>query len=269
MANYKTVEKLALENRCRMLGCKYRGDIPRIVKELRATFPNMDHRVITLKYVGRVLNKYKDQEVDGSPLVATWVIEYLIEGIRQRQVEWSDEADLLEQSKYINMSYCCNKVAVQHTFDELPDESWLCTSCLEACQVRRTVDIDVLRFLRTSRIEKRKDDAALAKAIEDIGYGKQSGATQNTFQAVLPGARPEDCVPKRIDSTQIPAPVQTVVKDMNALSPMDRAVFAGQIQQSLDDVVSGKTEIEEDEDATTEHKEDNSGGCEQPKRNSG
>jgi len=238
------LDRLRVESKIRVLSFKHRGDVGSIVEEIRKEFP--DHGcALTVVYVKRVIKKFKTEETTNTPFVAAWTFEYLMQGIRQRQIEWEEEFALYNEHRFKRMSFCCNSIAVEHTFDGLA--GWLCTRCTEACQVRNELNLEIMRSIRNARMEKRKDDADLAKAVEALGFGKSAGTTQNTV--VLPEAtvRKENTT-KRVESTEVPKAIQGAVAGVKTMSPMDQTLVLGQIQQTLDDVTSGRTLVEDDED---------------------
>jgi len=241
-----SLDRLRVESRIRILSFKYRGNVALIVDEINEIFPDQGC-TLTIAYVKRVLKKFKTEETSNTPFVSAWTFEYLMEGIRQRQIEWEDDVSLYDTHKFKYMSYCCNRLAVMHTFDDAHERTWMCTACTEPCHVRQELNLEIMACIHTARVERRKDDADLAKAVEELGFGKKSGATQNTV--VMPTATiKKENTTKRIDSTEVTKEIQGAVENVQELSPMDQAMFAGQIQQTLDDVAAGKTLIEKCED---------------------
>ena len=100
------------KNKARLLYFKHREDLIKILDDLRAEYEDEVDNVgerITLDFVKKVIRKFKKQQKANDPFVATWIMEYVYMGTKQREIDWQTDDVELEEYKFSYRSVCCDK----------------------------------------------------------------------------------------------------------------------------------------------------------------
>jgi len=174
-----TEEKFRWENTTRLLYFKHRGNLNKILEELRNLYPASDpeHRVsskndnITFQFVQKVIEKFKKQKKNEfAESVASSFMEYAFIGTRQRELQCLQDLENLENYEFILKSGCCDSVAEAHISDD-NEEYYKCLKCGNRCNVYRAPNLSVFELRKKLREELRKDEAHLVQAVTDLGFG--------------------------------------------------------------------------------------------------
>lgn len=213
--------KLELENRTRLLFFKHRGNLVEVIKELKAEYEdeidNVNER-ITVDYVEKIIKKFKREQKKNDPYVATNIMNYVFMGTKQRELLWDVDNQLLEEHKFFYLSGCCDAMTRHHVDDE-GNNIFICLKCSRICQGYRQPDLRIFELQRKLRVEKRKDEDQLVKAIDSLGFGEGKAPIMKQYfnQVVLPGA-------KKIDSKEIrklPPSEQKLIEDIQDMDSRD------------------------------------------------
>jgi len=223
--------ELRLENLIRLLFFKHRGDVVRIIEDIKSKYD--DEVESSLKdrispaYVQKKIDKFKRQQKENSPFVAAWIMEYVFMGTKQRELLWHTNDEELEAYKFLYRSACCDRAAEQRTNTTTNEPFFVCLKCQRACEVYRIPNLDVFELQRKIRTEQRKDEEQLTTAVDALGFGgeKPPIIRQNNFNLIQGSDR------KQIDSKDV-----GTVHDIKQLPPMDREVIASKLRRKLDDL---------------------------------
>lgn len=239
-----TLQKLEWENTIRILFLKHRGDVPKIVKDLRDKYQdavdNAGER-FTLTFVKKVIQKFKRETKVNAPYVATWVLEYVLAGTRQREVYFDTDIEELEAHKFYYRSGCCDAVADSRITPE-GTQYFSCMKCSAVCQVYRAPNLSIFEMKRKLIGEKRKDEEQIVKAVDSLGFGgeKVPVIKATNYQVVLEGGKSGR---KHIES--FTKEEKQIVEDVDDLSSMDREVVIMRTRQRIADIDAQKIETNE------------------------
>lgn len=226
-----TLQKLEWENTIRTLYLKHRGDVSKIVKDLRDKYQeavdNAGER-FTLTFVKKAIQKFKRETKVNSPFVATWVLEYVLAGTRQREVHFDTDIEELEAHKFYYRSGCCDAVADSRTTPE-GTPYFSCMKCSAVCQVYRAPNLSIFEMKRKLVGEKRKDEEQIVKAVDSLGFGGEKAPVvkATNYQVVFEGDR------KRKHVESFTKKEKQLVEDVDALSSMDREVVISRTRQAI------------------------------------
>ncbi|MHA1882013.1 MAG: hypothetical protein ACTSUO_03095 [Candidatus Thorarchaeota archaeon] len=174
-----TEEKFRWENSARLLYFKHRGDLNKILEELRKLYPAPDpeHRVfsendnITFQFVQKVIEKFKKQrKTEFAESVVSSFMEYAFIGTRQRELQCLQDLEKLGDYEFVLQSGCCDS-PVERCVDDNEREYYRCLKCGNQCSVHRTPNLSVFELRRKLRRELREDEAHLIQAVTDLGFG--------------------------------------------------------------------------------------------------
>lgn len=237
-----SLQKVEWENTTRMLYFKYRGDLVKILTELRAKYEdevdNVNER-LTVVFVKNVIKKFKREQKANDPYVATNIMQYVLMGTKQREILWDIDDELLEEYKFSYWSACCNAATDQRINDK-EETHYLCLKCEKICNVYRKPNLDIFALKKQIRIEKRKDEAQLVRAVDSLGFGAEKAPIlkETKYQVVLQGgSRPR----KKIAS--LTREDQDFVSDIQKLPPMDREVVIGKLRRRMATIDREELEI--------------------------
>lgn len=219
-----SLAKLELENTTRLLFFKYRGNLVEILKELRDKYEdevdNVDER-ITIKYVEKVIKKFKKEQKANDPFVATNIMRYVFAGTKQRELLWAADDQKLEEHKFYYLSGCCDARTRMHTNDK-GEIHLTCLKCDKICLGYRQVDLRIFELQRKLRAEQRNDEEQLIKAIDSLGFGEGKPPTiHEHYNQVVIGGNDR----RQVDSKEIkrlPAGHQKLIEEMKDMDPRDR-----------------------------------------------
>lgn len=220
-----SLAKLELENTTRLLFFKHRGDLPAVIKELRAQYGNEIENTgerITVAYVSKVIKKLKKQQKANDPFVATNIMDYVFMGTKQRELLWDTDAQELEAYKFYYLSACCNARVTLHTNDE-EEHYFICLKCEKVCSGYRVPDLKIFELQRKLRAEKRSDEEHLVKAADSLGFGEEKAPILKNYQSFNQVVVPESS--RRVTSKEIkklPANEQQLIVEMEEMDPRDR-----------------------------------------------
>ncbi len=231
-----TLQELEWENKTRLLFFKHRGNIAEIVKELQSIYENEVENVgerITVDFVKKVIKKYKKEQKSRDPFVATWILDYIFMGTKQREVFWDIDDKELERHKFLYRSVCCDAATEMH-IDQESEPHFTCMKCDKICRVYRIPNLDVFEVQRKIRVEKRRDEEQLVKAAESLGFGgeKPPLIKQYNQQVVLPGENTPGR--KRIgvkEIKELPDSDQELVENMKDMDPRDRETIRKNLEK--------------------------------------
>jgi len=227
-----TLQKLEWENTIRSSFLKHRGNLSEVLKDLKAKYENevdnADER-FTVAFVKKIVSKFKRQEKVNSPFVATWILEYILAGTRQREVLWDGDDQEVEEHKFHYRSGCCDAVAESRTTEE-GTPYFVCLKCGEVCQVYRAPNLSIFEMKRKLRVEKRKDEEQIVKAIDSLGFGgEKPPVIKATYNQVVLGEGNSNR--KHVES--LTTENKQLVQDVGDLSSMDREVVIARTRQKL------------------------------------
>jgi hypothetical protein len=227
------------ENTTRLLFFKYRGDLVRVLEDLRAKYGsevgNANER-ITLGFVKKVIDRFKRQQKINDPFVATWIMEYIFMGTKQREVDWQIDDQELEEFKFLYRSVCCDKATERRRDNDTGEEFFVCLSCSNRCQVYRIPNLDIFEVKRRIRTEKRKDEEQLVKAMDTLGFtGEKAPVIRQTNYQFIAGETEVGRSRKKVES--LPVEDQKLLKDLDTMGPRDRETVRKQLERIRRDVV--------------------------------
>jgi len=230
-----SLQKLEWENTTRLLFFKHRGDLSHVLKDLRAKYEsevdNVNER-ITIAFVEKVIKKFKKEQRVNDPFVATWILEYVFMGTKQREVLWDTDDQELEEHKFYYRSACCDAVTESHV-NNAGEQHFICLKCEKICNAYRVPNLDIFEMKRKLRVEKRKDEEQIVKAVDSLGFGgeKPPMIKETNYQVVLGGGGANRKQVKNLTKDD-----QQVVADIKRLPPMDREVVISKLRQKLDEL---------------------------------
>lgn len=231
-----SLQKLEWENTARLLFFKHRGNLSMVLKDLRAKYENEVDNVgerITISFVEKVIKKFKKEQKINDPFVAAWILEYVFMGTKQREVTWEVDDQDLEEHKFSYRSACCDAAAELHV-NEGGEPSFICLKCEKISNAYRIPNLDIFEMKRKLRVEKRKDEEQLVKAVEGLGFGgEKAPVIKETNYQVLLGSEQGN----RRQTKQVKCLVKEdrqMVEDIKQLKPMDREVVIRRLRQKLD-----------------------------------
>ena len=229
-----SLQKLELENKARLLFFKHRGDVSKVVEDLKAEYENEVSNVgerITVDFVKKVIDKFKKQQKINDPYVATWILEYVFMGTKQREVLWDIDDQQLEEYKFFYRSACCDGATESRTNDK-GEECFVCLKCEKICNVYRIPNLDVFELRRKIRTEKRNDEKQLVTAIDSLGFGSEKPPIfkQNNYQLIVGD---KEASRKRVKS--LTREDQQMIQDVKQLAPIDREIVISRIRQKLEE----------------------------------
>jgi len=236
----KSIQKLELENTTRLLYFRHRGNLAEVLKALREKYEdevdNPGDR-ITIDFVEKVIKKFKKEEKVNSPFVATYIMDYVFMGTKQRELLWNEDDVELSEHRFSYRSACCD-AAAQPRVNEQKEITFVCLKCEKICNAYRVPNLGVFETIRKLRVEQRNDEEQIVKAAEDLGFGVEKPALikQTNYQLSLgdnSGGNPV----KRLMSGD-----QQIVADLKKLPSMDREVVISRIRQNLESMDDGKEE---------------------------
>ena len=236
----KSIQKLELENTTRLLYFRYRGNLAEVLKALKEKYEddveNSGDR-ITIAFVEKVIKKFKKEQKVNDPFVATWILEYIFMGTKQREILWNEDDVELSEHKFSYRSACCDKVAQPRKNDK--DEiTFVCLKCEKICNAYRVPNLEVIGEIRKIRVEKRKDEEQVVKAVDSLGFGgeKPPMIKQTNYQLSL-----GDGGNSRKKASCLVKGDEQIVTDLKFLPPMDREVVIGRLRQNLEDFEDGES----------------------------
>jgi len=240
MAN-RTLQKLEWENTTRLLYFKHRGDLSGVLKDLRTKYGNEVDNVnerITATFVEKVIKKFKKEQKVNSPFVATWILDYVFMGTKQREVLWDADDSELAQYKFGYRSACCD-AAAQLCPNDRDEIIFTCLKCDRICNAYRVPNLEVFETLRKLRVEKRKDEEQIVKSADSLGFGgeKPPMVKQTVNQVVL-----GDGNSNRKHVKSLVKGDQQIVEDLKLLPSMDKEVVIGRLRQNLEKIEDGDSE---------------------------
>jgi len=241
MAN-KTLQKLEWENTTRLLYFKHRGDLLKVLKDLRDKYENEVENVnerITAVFVEKVIKKFKKEQKVNDPFVATWILDYIFMGTKQREVLWNEDDLELVEHRFSYRSACCD-AAAQPRVNDAKEITFVCLKCEKICNAYRVPNLGVFETLRKLRIEKRNDEEQIVKSADSLGFGgeKPPLIKETNYQVVLGDGSGRKKVKSLVKGDQ------QIVADLKSLSAMDKEVVIGRLRQNLDDIVDGESKEE-------------------------
>jgi len=237
-----SLQKLEWENTTRMLFFKHRGDLPRILEDLKNRYKdeldNVDEE-ITIEFVRKVIDKFKKQQKANDPYVAINIMDFVLMGTKQREVLWDIDDQKLEEHEFFYRSACCEAMARSHTNDK-GEACFVCLKCGKACNAFRQPDLAVIELRRRLRVEKRKDEEQLVKAAECLGFGGEKAPIfkQQVNQVVIDGKREIEA--RRVTSKEVrrlPSSDQQLIESTENMDPRDRETIRKQLEKMRREVV--------------------------------
>lgn len=236
MAN--SLQEERWENTTRLLFFKYRGDLVKVLEDLRVKYgsevENANER-ITLGFVKKVIDRFKRQLKVNDPFVATWIMEYVFMGTKQREIDWQIDDQELEEFKFLYRSVCCDKATERRRDNDTGEEFFVCLSCNNRCQVYRIPNLDIFEVKRRIRTEKRKDEEQLVKAMDTLGLtGEKAPIIRQTNYQFIAGRTEAGENRKRVES--LPVEDQKLLKDLDNMDPRDRETVRKQLEEIRRDV---------------------------------
>lgn len=227
-----SLQKLEWENTTRLLYFKHRGDLSKVVKDLRAKYEDEVDNVgerLSVAFVEKVIRKFKREQKTNDPFVASWIMEYVLMGTKQREILWDIDDQELEEYKFSYRSACCDAATTSRINDK-EETHFICLKCEKICNVYRVPNLEVFNLKKAIRIQKRQDEAQLVKAADNLGFGAEKAPIiKKTYnQVVLQGEV------KRKQIQSLTKEDQELVRDTKKMSPMDRAALTGKIRRTLD-----------------------------------
>jgi len=230
-----SIQKLEWENTTRLLFFKHRGDLSKVLKDLQDKYESEVDNVgerITTNFVEKVVKKFKKEQKINSPFVATWILEYVFMGTKQREVNWDVDDQGLEEHKFYYRSACCDKIAELHINDK-DEQHFICLKCEKICNAYRVPNLDIFEMKRKLRVEKRKDEEQLVKAADSLGFGGEKAPIirETKYQVVL-GSQGDN----RKHVKALVKEDQQMVEDIKQLPSMDRESVNSRLRQQLDEM---------------------------------
>ena len=224
--------RLDFENNIRLLFFKHRGDLPAIIKDLRDRYAenveNFDER-ITVAYVKKIIDKFKRQQKKNCPYVATNIMDYVLMGTKQREQLWSVDNQELEEFRYYYLSGCCD-ARTKAQIDSKGETVFTCLKCDKICQGYRMPDFRVFELQRKLRVEKRKDEECLVKAVDSLGFGQEKVPVMKNYynQVIATGPGVKQVTSKEIKG--LPVGAQQLIENIDSMDARDRESVRKQLE---------------------------------------
>jgi len=236
MAN--SLQKLEWENTTRLLFFKHRGDLSKVLKDLKDKYEskvdNVDER-ITIDFVEKVIKKFKRQQKVNDPFVASHIMEYVFMGTKQREMLLDDDDQDLEDYKFYYRSACCDAVAREHINDK-GEQHFICLKCEKICNAYRVPNLDIFEMKRKFRTERRSDEEQLVKAIDSLGFGgEKSPVVKQYFNQLSIGKSMKKVSSKEIK--RLPPGDQQLIENMDNMDARDREAVRKQLEMIRRDEV--------------------------------
>lgn len=233
---HTSIEKLEWENRARLLYFKHRGDLSRILADLRNLFPNVENsgERFTAEFVDKIIKKFKRQHKVNDLYVASYVMEYVFMGTKQREVNWQLDDDVLDEYCFVYKSGCCDAATIARPNHE-GEPIFTCLKCDKICNVYRKPDLEMLEFRRKVRVEKRNDEESLVQAIDKLGFGGPKPPVVKNYNNIVQIPSTSVSRKKRINSVEVkelPESDQTLVKNLDDMNSRDREA----VRKSLESI---------------------------------
>jgi len=227
-----SLQKLEWENTTRLLYFKHRGNLAKVVEDLRAKYEDEVDNVgdrLSVAFVEKVIKKFKKEQKANDPFVASWIMEYILMGTKQREILWDIDEQELEEYKFLYRSACCDAATVSRINDK-EEVHFICLKCEKICNVYRVPNLEIFNLRKQIRVQKRQDEAQLVKAADNLGFGSEKAPIiKKTYnQVVLQGGT------KRKQIASLTKEDKEFVEDIKKMSPMDRAALNGRIRRQLD-----------------------------------
>jgi hypothetical protein len=235
-----SIEKFEWENKTRLLYFKHRGDVSRILAELRTTFADVENvnERFTAAFVNKIIAKFKREEKKNSPFVATWIMQYIFMGTKQREVNWQTDVDILDEFGFVYRSGCCDAATDMRPNHE-GEMAFICLKCDKICNAYRKPDLEILEFKRKLRVEQRNDEAAIVQAIDKLGFGGEKPPVIKQYNNIVqvPQAPSKKKRIKSVEVKNLPESDQTLVKNLDDMDPRDRETVRKQLERIRRDEV--------------------------------
>jgi len=228
-----SLQKLEWENTTRLLFFKHRGDLSKVLVDLKAKYENevdnVDER-ITADFVEKVIKKFKKQQKDNDPFVAVHIMEYVFMGTKQREMLLNTDEQELECYKFYYRSACCD-AAVRERINDREEQHFTCLKCEKICNVYRVPNLDIFEMKRKIRAERRKDEEQLVKAADSLGFGGEKTTVKQYFSqvAIEEGKGGHKKVTSR-EIKQLPSSDQRLIESSDSMDPRDRETVRKQIE---------------------------------------
>ena len=228
-----SLAKLELENKTRLLFFKHRGNLVDVLKELREQYggevDNTDDR-ITIEYVEKIIKKFKKEQKVNDPFVATNIMNYVFMGTKQRELLWDTDDQVLEAHKFYYLSGCCDAMTKSQINDK-GEQYFICLKCNKICNGYRQPDLRIFGLQKQLRVEKRKDEEHLVKAIDSLGFGEGKPPTihEHYNQVVIGGNDRRQVNSKEIK--KLPASDQKFIQNMDDMDPRDRETVRKELEK--------------------------------------
>ena len=218
----RSVEQLKLYDKIKLSYLRHLGDALKVSEELD----------LPLDYVRKIVKKIRGEETsDHKVLVANNLTQQILLGYKSRETYYLDMLRDLDSQNAVKVSSCCKKPVRATTSKDDPSilrgKDFVCTKCCEGCDVVEVpflkvfnVRIDILRELR-------KNDEALVKIAEVMGYTQNKGNEEpkhihNTKNNILV-MRGKDMSKEE----------QQALVDLDQLSGMDREVIRKRLESQI------------------------------------
>lgn len=227
-----SIEKLEWENKTRLLYFKHRGDLSRILADLREQFPNVENTGdrFTAEFVNKIIKKFKRQHKVNDLYVSSHIMEYVFMGTKQREINWQLDDDILEEYCFVYKSGCCD-AATELRSNHENEPIFTCLKCDKICNVYRKPDLEMLEFRRKIRVEKRNDEASLVQAIDKLGFGGPKPPVVKNYNNIvqIPSA-PKKKKIKSVEVKELPEGDQNLIKNMDEMNSRDREAVRKQLE---------------------------------------
>lgn len=228
---HTSIEKLEWENKTRLLYFKHRGDLSKILAELRDLFPNVENtgERFTAAFVNKIIKKFKQQHKVNDMYVASHVMEYVFMGTKQREVNWQLDDDILDEYCFVYRSGCCDAATNLRPNHE-NEPIFTCLKCDKICNVYRKPDLEMLEFRRRIRVEKRNDEKSLVQAIDKLGFGGPKQPVVKNYNNIvqIPSASKKKI--KSVEVKELSEGDQNLVKNLDDMNSRDREAVRKQLE---------------------------------------
>jgi len=165
-----SLQKYSLESNIRFFYFRYRGDIAKIVENLKK-LPGYQDANIDPIYVEKVIKKFKRQRKNDWNLNTCYTfMEYLHMGAQERLARYQEWLDKLENASEIRVSSCHRAPVGQRETEEGLEYVCLQPGCGKPCETMLLQEPGIYDLRLKILEEMRKDEELLLKAIKDLGF---------------------------------------------------------------------------------------------------
>lgn len=208
-----SLEEFRLLEKIKVSYLRNRGDLAVMIDELQ----------LPKEYIEKQIEKFRRKDAkEVSQLIADNIMEHLLLGYEGRVHYLAEMVRRLEVEAKQLRSTCCNhRVREMDLGEEFAGQiKYECLHCHELADTYVHIDEKYMSLKLSTLDVLRKEDEAMAKFAEKMGYTKKGEPIQKVqiTQIVVPGAKPADPM---------------VIQDLDKLNPIEQESLRLELEKSI------------------------------------